>query len=393
MKKVGIVSCYFQKNYGSILQAYATQKYLDELNIENETINISGISREISKSKIKFYLRNITNQNMFKAKMNSVSHFLVRKWRKNTFGKQIATRNRMLEAFSNQNFKVSKEYNSKKELSEACKDYSAILVGSDQLWTPANIDADYYTLTFVPDNVPKISYATSFGVASLPEYQNEKATNFLKRINYISVREQSGQKIIEQLTNRSCNVVCDPTLLFTDKQWMDIQKNERIVQEKYIFCYFLGNNPEQRAFVRKLKSETGFKIVALQHIDEYIKSDCCFADISPYDVGPGEFLNLIRNAEYVCTDSFHGSVFSILNRKSFFTFRRFKKSNSASTNTRLDSLLNLLGLQERLLTADEDVLECMRRQIDYDKVHEKLQVFRNESKQFVLNALEDIRGN
>lgn len=393
MKKVGIVSCYFQKNYGSQLQAHATQKYFDELNIENETINITGISKEIASSKIRFYLRNITDRDMFKTKINSVKHSLQRKLKKSTFGNHIATRNKMFEDFSNQHFKVSKPYASKDELSKACKDYSAIIVGSDQLWTPANIEADYYTLTFVPDDVPKVSYATSFGVASLPEYQKEKAKNFLKRIDYISVREESGRKIVEQLTNRKCEVVCDPTLLFTAEQWMDIQKRERIIKDKYIFCYFLGNNPEQRAFVKTLKAATGFKIVALQHIDEYIKSDCDFADIAPYDVGPGEFVNLIRNAEYVFTDSFHGSVFAILNKKLFFTFRRFVKSNSASTNTRLDTLLSRLGLEERLLKANEDISKCMNMQIDYDKVHEKLEVFRNKSKEFISNALENIRRN
>ena len=393
MKKLGIVSCYFQKNYGSILQAYATQKYFDEINIENETINISEINKEIISSKIKFYIRNINNQDMFKAKFKSVKHLMQRKLKKHTFGNQITTRNKMFEAFNAQYFKVSKAYASKNELAKECKNYLAIIVGSDQLWTPANIDADYYTLTFVPDNVPRISYATSFGVAELPEYQNEKAKNFLKRIDYVSVRERSGKKIVEQLTNRKCQVVCDPTLLFTAEQWMDIQKNERIIDDKYIFCYFIGNNPEQRAFVEKLKMATGFKIVALQHIDEYIKSDSDFADIAPYDIGPGEFLNLIRNAEYVCTDSFHGSIFSILNRKLFFTFRRFPKSNSASTNTRLDTLLNRLGLEGRLLEANEDISKCMHNVIDYDKVHKELEVFRNESKEFILNALENIERN
>lgn len=393
MKKIGIVSCYFQKNYGSQLQAYATQKYFDEMNIDNETINISGISKEIALSKLWFYLRNITDQDMFKGKIISIKRSMQRKLKKNTLGNQIAIRNKMFEAFSKQYFKVSKLYSSKVELSEACKDYSAIIVGSDQLWTPANIDADYYTLTFVPDNVPKISYATSFGVSYLPQYQKEKTRNFLKRIDRISVREQTGQKIVEELTNKKCEVVCDPTLLFTAEQWMNIQKNERIVDDKYIFCYFLGNNPEQRSFVKKLKAATGFKIVALLHNDEYIKSDCGFADIAPYDVGPGEFVNLIRNAEYVFTDSFHGSIFSILNRKLFFTFRRFTKINSVSTNSRIDTLLSRLGLEKRLLTANEDVLKCMLMQIDYDKVNEKLEVFRNESKRFILNALENIRRN
>lgn len=79
----------------------------------------------------------------------------------------------------------------------------------------------------------------------------------------------------------------------------------------------MGNNPNQRDIVKELKDMTGMKIVALQHLDEYIPSDEGFADEAPYDVGPAEFLNYIRNAEYICTDSFHCSVFSILYKKKF----------------------------------------------------------------------------
>ena len=112
------------------------------------------------------------------------------------------------------------------------------------------------------------------------------------------------------------------------------QKALDIVKGKYILCYFLGNNPLHREFAKRLKEVTGCKIIALTHLDEFVKSDEGYADETPYDIDPADFLNLIRNAEYVCTDSFHCSVFSILYKRQFFTFRRYNRNTKQSTNSR-----------------------------------------------------------
>lgn len=140
---------------------------------------------------------------------------------------------------------------------------------------------------------------------------------FLKKIKHIGVREESGQKLVKEIANRDVPVVCDPTLLFTGDEWMAIQQKEPIIKGKYILCYFLGNNPPHREFAKRLKEVTGCKIIALTHLDEFVKSDEGYADETPYDIDPADFLNLIRNAEYVCTDSFHCSVFSILYKRQF----------------------------------------------------------------------------
>lgn len=388
MKKVGIVSCYFQKNYGSMLQAYATQKILDDLGIENETICIDELKKEFKKSKLKHYFGRITDFDVVREKAGFLKNYVYRTLKKNTFGKQMAVRNQMFDAFREEKFRLSKAYRSREELIEDSRSFSAFLVGSDQLWLPSNIDADYYTLNFVPESVRKIAYATSFGVSSLPAKQSTAARAFLNRIEYLSVREQSGQMLIKQLTGRDVSTVCDPTLLLSGKEWMDIQKEEPIVKGGYIFCYLLGDNPEQREFVKRVKKVTGLKIVALTHVDMYLDCDCGFADIAPYDIGPAEFINLIRNAEYVFTDSFHGSVFSILNRKKFFAFKRFKDTNMLSTNSRLDTLFNRLNVKDRLLNAEEDVKECLNRKIDYNNVYENLEVFKNNSKQYLADAMK-----
>lgn len=386
-KKLALVTCYFQPNYGSQLQAYATQLLFDNMGVPNETICIDGLREEINKAKYKYFLSRIWDVNTVKDKFATVKKIWALKTKGNEFRADMAERKRMFDGFAQTMFHISKAYGSKAELGRAAHGYSAFVVGSDQLWLPSNIEADYYTLNFVPDDVPKIALATSFGISRLPKRQARKAAQFLKRIDYCSVREQSGQRIVKELTDRDVPVVCDPTILFTAEDWATVTEPERFVSEPYMFCYFLGNNPEQRGLVRRFKRETGYKIVQLQHCDEYIKNDVGFPDIAPYNVGPKEFIRLIRDAEYVFTDSFHCSVFSMLHSKKFFTFRRYNSDSTVSTNGRLYSLLSLAGLGNRLLKGDEDIHECMDLSIDYGQVHERLAKLRQSTKRFVENAL------
>lgn len=384
-KKVGIVSCYFKHNYGSMLQAYATQQILDNLGIENETINIDE-NLDFSKGKKKYYMTQITNFTFIKSKLGMIKLKFDKKLKKD-LGKNIAIRDKKYKEFKAK-FRLTKPYKTYQELTEKCKDYSNVLVGSDQLWLPVNVVADYYTLNWVPDNVNKISYATSFGVSTVPEKYKGEYKKFLDRINYLSVREEAGCKLVKELSSNEATLVCDPTLLLTKDEWMEIQREEPIIKEKYILCYFLGSNIEHRKFAERLKEETGCKIVSLNHADEYVKYSDIFADETPYDVGPAEWINLIRNAEYVCTDSFHGTVFSLLNNKKFFTFRRYSNSSKVSTNSRIDSLLNIVDLHDRLLNGDEEILDCIEKQSDYEQVNKKLDEFRKESKEFLKKSIK-----
>lgn len=390
MKKVGVVSCYFQPNYGSMLQAYATQMALDKLGYENETIDISGFNGEIRKAKLLYFAKASLSSGILLTKIGRAKDTIIRKVSKSEYTKNASIRNKAFKRFEDKYFRLSPRYASKKALGEKCIEYyDSVLVGSDQLWLPGNIAADYYTLNFVPDTVNTIAYATSFGQASLPRDTEKAASRFLKRIKHISVREDSGQKLVKKLAARDVPVVCDPTLLFTGEDWLSIQNEEAFFAGKYIFMYFLGSNKEHREFVSRLKKETGLQVVALPHIDEYVKADEECSDVQLYDVDPGQFLNLIRNAEYVCTDSFHCSVFSIQYRKQFFTFRRFNSKNKQSTNSRLDTLFKLTGITGRLIKGDEEIAACLNSEIDFDAVHGRLAALRLRSLEYLKNALED----
>ena len=389
MKKIAVVSCYFQHNYGSMLQAYATQMALDKLGYENETIDISGFNGEIKKAKLLYFVKAALTSGILLTKLGRMKNTAVRKIGKNEYTKNAQVRDKAMQKFEKQHFKMSPVYHSKKELMERCVNYKAVLVGSDQLWLPGNIAADYYTLNFVPETVNSIAYATSFGQSSLPKDSMKKAKIFLNKIRHVSVREKSGAKLIQDITGRKVPVVCDPTLLFDGDDWKSIQEEEPLVEGKYIFVYFLGSNPRHRDFVSRLKKETGFKVVCLPHIDEYVKADEECSDLRLYDIDPGQFLNLIRNASYVCTDSFHCSVFSIQYKKDFFTFRRFTDKNKQSTNSRLDTLFDLTGIEGRLLVGNENILDVLKVKTDYRKVYEKLKKNREISYQYLNDALED----
>lgn len=390
MKKTAIVSCYFQPNYGSMLQALATQMALDELGYDNETICIDGLDREIRTAKIRYFARASLTSDILLSKAGMAMARMRRKLSRGTYTQMMQARLQAFSDFQTGHFRMSESYGSRAELTQACAEkYSAVLVGSDQLWLPANIAADYYTLSFVPDSVNTIAYATSFGQSQLPRASERAAMKFLSCIRHIGVREKSGQKIVAKLTGRRVPIVADPTLLFDGREWMRVQQEAPLFEGEYIFCYFLGNNPRHREFASRLSAETGCRIVALQHVDEYVRSDEDYADETPWAVGPGDFLNLIRNAQWVLTDSYHCTAFSMQYERKFFTFRRYHRKTKQSTNSRLDTLLAQCGVTERLLSGEEEISACTGLEIDFADVHSRIARLREYSWQYLTDALED----
>ena len=382
-----IVSCYIQNNYGSKLQAYATQEFLDKHCIENMTVNYSEIKKTVEKKKIEYYIRNIAEADVFYAQLKKY----ILKFRAlcdRTLGENMTKRKNAFETFSTQMFRLTNAY-SFDDLFRLINDIrpDAVVVGSDQLWLPSNIYADYYTLRFVPDEIKKISYATSFGVDHLNKNVRQKAKNFLERIDNISVRERSGEKIIAELICRKAEIVCDPTLLFSADEWTDKLQLKKQIGHEYIFCYFIGNDPKHREWARKLSELTGLKTVALPHVEEYVKIDDFYADTLLYDVSPQQFVSLIAYSSFVCTDSFHGTVFSLLYHKQFFSFRRFKSNYAASTNSRLDSLLEPLKLKGRIISDNTRPCDVINDVIDYDFVDNEIKAFRKRSADWFLNSL------
>lgn len=382
--KVALAINYDYHDYGGMLQAFATQRFLTKNGIDSDAINFDNLKGDINKRKWRYFLSNIFDISIVKEKSKLIEKKLKQKSNEK-LKSGMAERDAAFDEFCKSHFKVSRAFESWEDMAKASRnEYDAVVVGSDQLWLPSNIMADYYTLNWVPQDVKKIAYATSFGIGSIPAKYSKIYSHYLKRINYLSVREVSGQDIIKKLVGRDVQLVNDPALLLDADGWNEVISKEPLIKEKYVFCYFMGNNPEQRDFVRRLANEKGLKVVALLHLDQYIATDEYYVDMAPWHVSPADFVNLVKNAECVCTDSFHGTVFSIIYSRPFFTFKRFNKKASLSTNTRITSLLTRLRLMDRLVL---DMDGKQNLEIDWDKIQSGVSQFRKASSEYLLNAI------
>ena len=382
--KVALAINYDYHDYGGMLQAFATQRFLEKQGIESDSINFDNVKGDISRRKWKYFLSNMMDISIVKEK----SRLIEKKIRQKTNARlkaQMAERDNAFDKFCTSHFKVSRPFDSWDDMAESSqKEYDAVIVGSDQLWLPSNVMADYYTLNWVPEKVKMIAYATSFGIGNIPLKYKEMYRQYLTRIDYLSARETSGQEIISELTDRSVPLVNDPALLLDAKGWDEVIKDKPIINDKYIFCYFMGDNPEQRDFVKRLAKEKGLKIVALLHLDQFIETDEHYADYTPWDISPDDFVNLVKYAEYVCTDSFHGTVFSIIYSRNFFTFKRCNKKASLSTNTRITSLLTRVGLMDRLVVNLDKRPDNIN---DWRKIQECVSEFRNASGSWLIESI------
>ena len=389
MNKVGLAVVTYMRNYGSYLQSFATQEVIKSLGYDTEVINIKGVEPIIGEARRKYFMSKIFSASELKSYAVTLKGIL--KMKTDTiYAKKIKERDTKYDAFR-ERYTFSPVLNSWEEIGDYCRNnFSSVVVGSDQLWRPANIEGGYYTLEFVPEAVNKVSYSTSFGVKVLPSKQAKKAQYFIPRINHLSVREESGRQLVKALTNLDARVVCDPTMLLTRDDWESyLPQESKWEGQKYILCYFLGQHEKYMEFAKRLGKKTGKKVVGLVHCSGYNSNVDKYMDEMPFDVGPLDFIDLIRNADCVLTDSFHCCVFSILFHKDFFVFRRFSDTDRMSTNDRLSTLFSWTGIKNRLLEGDEVIVDSMLIPIDYSEVDDRIEKMRKESKEFLELALKD----
>ena len=385
MKKIGCVIAYRKNhtNYGTSLVGYALLQKVQQLGFQVEVINY--IKHLSILQKINYVI------NAFRCgEMKNIISRLMRNRTKKKYPQYahgIAVRTRAVE-----NYKLKKicplfrDYFGFKALQEGSKNYDAVLVGSDQVWMPLSLPNKYFNLLFVDDSVRKVAYGSSFGVSIIPKFQRKATGVFLNRFYRIGVREQKGKEIVDGLSNQTAQVVADPTMLLNADEWRkEIFLESECATEPYIFCYFLGSNKKARQAANELKAKTGYKIITLRHMDEYVPDDESFGDEAPYDVDPNGFLRLIHNAEYVCTDSFHCSAFSIQFHKRFMTFYRFAQNKSTGRNSRIDSLFNILGIDRKHIYQGK--IDDINAEIKWNDVDERLKELRNNSISFLRESL------
>lgn len=387
-KKIGCVIAYRKghNNYGTSLQAYAMLRKIQHLGYQVEVINY--VKRLSLIQKIKFVLNAI--------RVGEGKEIIDRLTAKNILKKypqyaaNIAERTKAVDEYKKKKLlPLFHDYIGYEALHAGSCNYDAVIVGSDQVWTPMSLPNKFFNLLFVDDSVRKVAYASSFGVSEIPDFQKKATGEYLDRFAYIGVREQRGKEIVDSLSHKTAQVVADPTLLLTREEWEDEIKDARPCEtEPYIFCYFLGTNQQARKAAIKLKEKTGYKIITIRHMDEYVPEDEHFGDEAPYFVDPNDFVRYISKAAYVCTDSFHCSVFSIIFHRQFMTFYRFSNTSKTGRNSRIDSLFNVLGVNKKhIYNNNADITEMINEPIRWQDVDDKLSLLRKESIAFLSNEL------
>lgn len=327
--KACIITFQSAYNYGAVLQAYALQNYISSefaeikiLDYHNEKID-SAYARPCFRD----FLCNPKNA-VFKVIQTII----------------FKGKREKIDEFCKKYFILSKRYD-KCNISEASEIADVFITGSDQVWNYLIVgkDGSYY-LDFVK-NKKTCSYAASFGVSSIPKEYVEFYRNMLNNVNHISVREEKGVELVEQLTSKHAVVMPDPTLLIDMEQWKEISISPKQTKP-YILVYKITKADCLLKFAKQISRKTGFPII-------YIPNDLKDGLIGKLNtnIGPREWLGYIQNAEYVITNSFHGAVFSIIFRRKFFVEASSRTNVSTS---RLNSLLKLFGLENRLLESYSD---------------------------------------
>lgn len=346
--KIGIITIIDSYNYGNRLQNYAVQHYINYnkvVTIDNNSNYILEIFKRLKRFKI--YIDPKNERERYK-------NFVL--FNKNiNFSKKVYFRNSNLRTLNKFDF---------------------LVVGSDQVWNPTFGRLKDLELLSFADNDKRIAFSASFGIDNIPDDMKLKVGVELKKFKAISVREDRGKEIVEELTGRKdVEVLVDPTMLLTVDEWDKISKKPKMLKsKKYILNYFLGDlSSDRKKEIERVAKENGCDIINM--LDKNSKF---------YGCGPSEFLYLEKNAFLICTDSFHSCVFSILYNRPFIVFDRVDK-NMANMNSRIETLMKKFKLKNRNFTGKITKDNLIH---NYDDAYKILKKERIKAEKFIKNALD-----
>ena len=342
-------------NYGTCLQAYALQTAIERERIGGERCS--------------YQLIPIGKSPDYAAKKGKKWKIVIKKKLRNHYRIPYTT-------FEDKYMKYTMVYRIS-ELDQLNEQKDAFVCGSDVVWNPEyNRGMDAFYLSFARKYA--FSYAASFGKSNIPETDYPEIGKKLDKLKRISVREQKSRDIALQCVNKTVDIVLDPVLLLSQEEWNQIaEKDNR--KGKYIFVYTVGNHATMREFAFQLSRQTKYKIV---WSGGNVKADAKLKMLQTYT--PMRWLQLIRDAEYVVTDSFHGTAFSALFHKNVFTVVRGKVDEGF--NIRMNDFLTSIGLPDRIFNSVPEVINC--KMPDYSRVDKKLESMKASSLAYLHENLE-----
>lgn len=364
--KVSLITLHRVFNYGSVLQTYATQKVFENVGCDIEVVDYITEQR--------------TNKRLFGGVPEGFCGGLVKKAayillkslsvliKKKTFG-----------GFVKKNCNLtSRKYITADDLKNDPPKADIYVTGSDQVWNSKyneGVDAGFF-LEYAPKDKKAVAFVSSFGKTSLDDDEIELTKEYLKKYSLISVRENAAMNILNDLGYSSVQLI-DPTLQITRDEWGKVA-SKRLISEKYLVLMLLYNEDNGATeYARKIADEKGLKLVKLSwELFRPKEVDKLMTHRSPED-----FLSLFMNADFVVTNSFHGLAFSINFNRQFVIVPRNE------FNSRLQSLLELTGLEDRMVTSAEAALSEADKFIDYSPVNERLDAERKRAQEFIKEVI------
>ena len=374
--KVLLTTVFSGYNYGSSLQALAGKLVLRELGYDCQLVGMKSLvkGRDIRLKKLvtilyrSFVLRGSRGANALSTYQKSYNKTLI--------GDSVTRFAQFTDKYLQPN------YLSWRGLKKTAKDSVACFAGSDQIWNSSTmyIDPMYY-LRFAPA-YKRVALAPSFGRDFVADYNVEKMSKWIGEFASLSVREDSGVKLIKDMTGRDAINLFDPTLMVDGEIW----KKNLGVEDKstnYILAYFLDKPSDSaRRAIAELKESLACEVIAIPY--QFDEMDYCDKVVP---TGPVEFLDLINNAKCVLTDSFHGTAFSINLHTPFYVFAR-DYGSAHSQNSRVESILKKMNMQDRFEPSE---VSQKYSQIDFNKSEEVLKAERTKARDYLKAALNDIQ--
>lgn len=363
--KTATMTFHAAHNYGSCLQAYALQRTILELGHDNQIINFRT-SRQTDmynvftrRKGIKYVIKNLMRG----------MHYVALKEKHRRFEEFIDTKLLL----------TNEKYTSLQELENATFDFDCYVAGSDQIWNPIPTDFDWaYYLPFVKRG-KRIAYAPSFGPLSAlgDDIAQKRIGEYVSLFDGVTVRDNDAAEKMRKLKIGDPCVVVDPTLLLDKASWEALVSQKRVHEGRYIFFYTLFADHEMIEMVKALSQKLGLPVVVSNFSNQH---DMLNPFKKHYDAGPLEFLNLIYHAEAVITSSFHGTVFSTIFQKRLYSIR-------GTSDARISTLLNALGMIDCTVNSVEDVQKRNVVAPDYRKVEQKLSYMAETSKNILRDML------
>ena len=366
--KLSLITMQGVYNYGSALQTYASQKILTDLGCEVEIID--------------YYPNRMRNYGSLKQLYTDAKPFHKNRWKCMAIAickyPSMIKLKKVFEPFAEKYFNKTRVYNSNIELCNNPPVADVYCTGSDQVWNDyleGTFDKSYF-LNFVPSQTPKIAFSASFGRDDIQHEELASVRDLLEQYNAISVREESGLKILSEIDVENKTCVLDPTFLLSKEDWMSL--SIPVEEKNYILVYKLHEDSLTSDIALEIAKRTGKKIIRIS--SDYLKRIKRGKTIVAPRVE--EFISYIANASLVVTDSFHATAFS-LNLNVPFVSVKWKMFND-----RIETILHKVGLENRSVTTSQEALKIYDKEINFQITNQYLKKESAFTMQFLKEALE-----